>query len=183
MERVNKWKNDDVKNIGLAAMFIAIGMVLPFFTGQIPQIGNMLLPMHIPVFICSYLCNWKYGTLVGATLPLLRSLIFGVPVLYPNAIAMMLELAVYGLVSGYVYGRAKKKSLKNIYISLVLAMLCGRVVWGAAQMVLLGMAGNAFTWKMFVTASVINAIPGIFIQLLIIPAIVTRLKTKEIENN
>ena len=65
-------KNSNVKNLALSAMFIAIGQVLPFFTGQIPQIGNMLLPMHIPVLLCGLICGWKYGALVGFTTPLLR---------------------------------------------------------------------------------------------------------------
>jgi len=170
-----------VKNIGLAAMFIAIGMILPFFTGQIPQIGNMLLPMHIPVFICSYICNWKYGAFVGFTLPLLRSVTFGMPMLYPNAIAMAVELAVYGLVAGFIYGLAKRQNLATIYFSLVAAMISGRVIWGIVQIILLGIAGNAFTWKMFAAGAFINAIPGILLQLILIPAIVARIKPKEIK--
>jgi len=72
-------------------MFIAIGLVLPFFTGQIPQIGRMLLPMHIPVFLCGLICGWKYGLMVGFILPLLRYAVFGMPVIFPNGIAMAFE--------------------------------------------------------------------------------------------
>lgn len=75
-------------NMVLSAMFIAIGLVLPFFTGQVPQIGNMLLPMHIPVLLCGLICGWKYGILVGFILPLLRHTIFGMPILFPTGIAM-----------------------------------------------------------------------------------------------
>lgn len=172
-------ENKQVRNLGLAAMFLAMGIILPLFTGQVPQIGNMLLPMHIPVFICSYICNWKYGTFVGATLPLLRSIIFGVPIIYPNAIAMMVELAVYGLVSGLLYGKAKEKKIVTVYLSLIAAMISGRLLWGAAQILLLGMAGNAFTWKMFVTAAFLRAIPGILLQLILVPAVVTRIERKK----
>lgn len=82
-------------------MFVAIGVVLPFFTGQIPQIGNMLLPMHIPVLLCGLICGWQYGGMVGFILPLLRTMLFGMPVLYPTGIAMAFELAAYGLVIGF----------------------------------------------------------------------------------
>ena len=61
-----------IKNLTFSAMFLALGMVLPFLTGQIPQIGNMLLPMHIPVLLCGLICGWQYGALVGLILPLLR---------------------------------------------------------------------------------------------------------------
>ena len=67
----------------LAAMFLAIGIVLPFFTGQIPQIGSMLLPMHIPVLLCGLICGWRYGALVGFVLPLVRSLWLGMPPFSP----------------------------------------------------------------------------------------------------
>ena len=38
-----------IKNLTLTAMFLAVGLLLPFLTGQIPQIGNMLLPMHMAI--------------------------------------------------------------------------------------------------------------------------------------
>ena len=79
---------NSVKNITLTAMILALGMILPFFTGQIPQIGNMLLPMHLPVFLCALICGWQYGTIMAFILPLLRSLVFGMPPFYPTALAM-----------------------------------------------------------------------------------------------
>ena len=88
------------QKITLSAMFIAIGIVLPFFTGQIRQIGSMLLPMHLPVFLCGLICGWQYGAAAGFILPLLRSFLFGMPPMYPMAAAMSFELATYGLVAG-----------------------------------------------------------------------------------
>ena len=85
-------KNTMLKNLTLSAMFLALGLLLPLLTGQIQQIGNMLLPMHIPVFLCALICGWKYGLAVGAILPLLRCVTFGMPPLFPTAIAMALEL-------------------------------------------------------------------------------------------
>ena len=63
----------NTKNLVLAAMFLAIGLVLPFFTGQIPQIGSMLLPMHLPVLLCGLICGWQYGVVVGFVAPLMHA--------------------------------------------------------------------------------------------------------------
>lgn len=84
-------------------MFLALGLLLPFVTGQIPQIGSKLLPMHIPVYLCALICGWQYGGIIGFVLPLLRSLLFGMPVFFPSATAMAFELMTYGLVFGYLY--------------------------------------------------------------------------------
>lgn len=174
-------KKEAIKNIGLSAMFIAIGLVLPFLTGQIPKIGNMLLPMHIPVFICGLVCGWKYGAIVGFVLPLMRSVIFGMPVLFPSATAMAFELLTYGLVIGLIYGLSKKKSIVMLYISLIVAMLAGRGIWGCVQIIQLGFTGSKFTMQMFMAGAFLNAIPGIIIQLILIPAIMVRLKKTKIK--
>lgn len=165
-----------LKKTVLSSMFIAIGIILPFLTGQIQQIGNMLLPMHLPVFLCGMICGWQYGAAVGAVLPLLRSLIFTMPPLFPTALAMAFELCVYGLVSGIIFNRSKKQRLSATYISLVSAMIAGRIVWGIVQTVLLGINGTAFTWQMFAAGAFINAIPGIILQLILIPSIMTVLR-------
>lgn len=156
-------------------MFVAIGLVLPMITGNIPQIGNMLLPMHIPVFLCGLICGWQYGLAVGAILPLMRLFLFGMPPLYPVAIAMTFELATYGFVAGFLYNRSKWQCVIALYRSMLLAMLVGRIVWGAAEVVLLGLSGSAFTWQAFMAGAVLNAIPGIVIQLTLIPALMVAL--------
>ncbi|TCK89103.1 uncharacterized protein DUF3816 [Natranaerovirga hydrolytica] len=168
-------KNTSIKNFTLSAMFVAIGMVLPFMTGQIPQIGNMLLPMHIPVLICGLVCGPKYGTGVGLILPLMRSFIFGMPPLYPVAIAMTFELTTYGLVVGLLYSRSRWQCVIALYQSMIVAMLAGRAVWGVAQIMLLGLGGNEFTWQMFMAGAFLNPVPGIIIQLILIPAIMVAL--------
>ncbi len=163
------------KNLTLSAMFLAIGMVLPFFTGQIPQIGKMLLPMHIPVFLCGLICGWQYGAVVGFALPLLRSVLFSVPVFYPAALGMAFELLTYGLVAGLLYGRSRWKCVIALYRSLLAAMIAGRFVWGIAQIILLGIKGNVFTWKAFMAGALLNAVPGIILQLILIPAVMAAL--------
>ena len=156
-------------------MFLALGLVLPFLTMQIPQFGSMLLPMHLPVLLCGFVCGWPYGLLVGVITPLLRSALFAMPPLYPVAIAMAFELATYGILAGLLYKLLPKKTL-NIYISLILAMLGGGIVWGVVQTVLLGFGGNAFTWQAFIGGAFATALPGIILQLVLIPILVMALK-------
>ena len=158
-----------------AALYLAIALVLPFVTGQIPEIGAMLSPMHIPVLLCGFVCGWPWGLAVGLIAPLLRCLLFGMPTLYPTAIAMTFELAVYGAASGILYKLLPKK-VWNIYVSLLAAMILGRIVWGAARYVLAGLSGSEFPLSMFFAGAVLNAIPGIILHIVLIPVLVLMLK-------
>ena len=160
-----------LKNMALAALFLAIGLVLPFFTGQIPAVGKMLLPMHIPVLLCGLICGWQWGLGVGFVLPVLRSVLFSMPVMYPTATAMAFELAAYGAVIGYLYARSKWRCVKALYKCLIPAMIAGRIVWGAVMVVLMGLGGSAFTWELFLGGALLNALPGIALQLVLIPAV------------
>jgi riboflavin transporter FmnP len=168
-------KNETIQKMTQAAMFMAAGLVLPFLTGQIPQIGSMLLPMHLPVLLCGLICGWQYGAAVGFVLPLLRYMLFGMPPIFPTGIAMAFELAAYGFAAGLFYGRSRWKCVISLYRALIAAMLCGRAVWGAAEMLLLGLAGKGFTWQMFLAGAFLNAIPGIVLQLAFIPAFMVAL--------
>lgn len=171
---------NNVKKLAVTAMLFAVGMVLPFFIGQIPAIGKMLLPMHIPVLLCGFIVGWQYGALIGFLLPIVRGLVFGMPPLYPNAVAMAFEMATYGFVSGYLYSHARWQCTKMLYISLVTAMLAGRLVWAFAEVILLGIGGNTFTWEMFATGAFLNAIPGIIVQLVLIPLIMVALRRAKV---
>lgn len=159
------------KKITLSSMFIALGIILPFFTGQLQQFGNMLLPMHLPVFLCSLICGWKYGMVIGFILPFLRFELFGMPILYPIGIAMAFELATYGFVAGFVYEKQNWKCIKSLYKSIIIAMIVGRLVWGLVEVVLLGLGDNGFTLSLFITQAILNSIPGIILQLALIPSI------------
>lgn len=167
--------NKSIKNLTLSAMFVAIGVLLPFLTGQIQQIGNMLLPMHIPVFLCGLICGWEYGAAIGFILPLLRSFLFIMPPLYPNAVAMSVELLTYGLVAGLLYSHSRWQCVIALYRSLIIAMIAGRVVWGITEIILLGIGGNTFTWEAFIAGALLNSIPGIILQLILIPAVMVAL--------
>lgn len=167
------------KKIVLSGLFIALGFILPFLTGQIPSLGNKLLPMHIPIILCGLICGWEYGLIVGATVPILRSLLLGMPPLFPIATSMAFELAVYGMVAGFLYHKMPKNN-KNLYISLIVAMISGRIVWGFVNMTLLGIAGSPFTVNMFIMSAVVNSIPGIILQLILIPAIMIGLQKSKV---
>ncbi len=165
--------HDYIKKLSISAMLFAIGLVLPFLTGQIPEIGNMLLPMHIPVMLCGLICGPVWGTFVGAALPLIRSLIFSRPVLYPNAVAMAAELAAYAFVIGILFLKSRH-TLSSLYISLISSMLVGRLVWGGIMALLL-VGGDGFTFAAFLGGAVLEAIPGIVIQIILIPAVMLAL--------
>ena len=159
-------KQKKLYELTLSAMFIAIGLLLPFVTGQLKEIGNMLLPMHIPVLLCGFICGPVYGGVVGFILPLLRSFAFGMPAFYPDAVSMAFELCTYGFVSGMI----------SVYVSLITAMIAGRIVWGTVQMIILGIEELPFTFEMFLARAFSKAIPGIILQLVAIPAIIFALE-------
>lgn len=168
-------KRSDFSRMVLAAMFLALALVLPFLTGQIPQIGSALGPMHIPVLLSGFFCGPWYGLIVGFIAPLLRFMLFGMPPIMPTGVAMAFELATYGLVTGLLYNFLPKKN-GYVYVSLISAMLAGRVVWGVARVILYGLGKSSFGWAAFMAGAFINAIPGIIVHILLIPILVITLK-------
>ena len=170
----SKQNHNFVRSLVLSALFLALGLVLPFFTGQIPQIGSMLLPMHIPVFLCGLICGWQYGLAVGFIAPMLRMVLFGMPPLL-TAVAMAFELAAYGAIAGFLYNRSRWQCVVALYRSLLIAMVGGRIVWAAVRVVMTGVAGEPFTWQIFLSGALLNAIPGIILQLVFIPALMVAL--------
>ena len=165
----------NIKKLVLAAMFLAIGHVLPFFTGQIPQIGRMLLPMHIPVLLCGLVCGWQFGLAVGFVLPIMRSAIFGMPFMFPDAVSMAFELATYGCVIGFLFSRARWQCVVSLYRCMLVSMVCGRIVWGIVRMACMGLGADPFTVKAFFAGAFLNAVPGIILQLIVVPAIMLAL--------
>jgi len=163
-----------VRNLVCAALCLALCMVLPFLTGQIPQIGSALSPMHIPVFLAGFLCGPWWAGAVGLVAPALRHLLFGMPPM-PAGIAMCFELATYGLVSGLLYGRLPGKT-GSIYLSLIGAMLAGRGVWGIVRTVMSGVMEVPFTWALFLSGACTSAVPGIIVHIILIPVLVMALQ-------
>lgn len=170
-----------VRKLAYAGVFLALALVLPFLTGQIPQIGSMLCPMHLPVLLCGFVCGWPWGLAVGFIAPLLRSVIFGAPPIM-TAAAMAFELAVYGLVTGLLY-RVLPRKKGSLYLALVPAMVAGRLVWGLAQMLLMGLQGSEFTLQMFWAGAVTKAVPGIVLQLILVPLVVAALERAGLMEN
>ena len=164
-----------IQKLVIAAVCLALCMVLPFLTGQIPEIGSMLCPMHIPVLLCGFLCGPAWAALVGAIAPLLRFALFGMPPLFPTGVAMCVELATYGAVSGVLY-RLLPRKIVNIYVSLVAAMLAGRIVWGIVRVALSGVTDSAFTWAAFLSGAFTSAVPGMILHIVLIPLIVLALQ-------
>ncbi len=157
------------------ALCMALGLVLPLLFHLIGA-GPVFLPMHIPVLLCGLLFGWQFGAACGLLVPLLSSVFTGMPPLFPTAAAMMLELCAYGVLTGVFYRRLRW----NVYPALIGAMLGGRIVSGAANAVLLGAAGKPYGFGAFLSASFVEALPGIAIQIVLIPVVVLALERAKI---
>ena len=160
----------------LAAFFLALAFVMPYLTGQIPEIGAMLCPMHLPILLAGFLCGPLWGAAVGLVAPLLRSVTLGMPPLFPTATAMAFELLTYGLIAALMHKLLPKRR-GYIYLSLVIAMIVGRLVWGAASFICLGVSGGGFTFSAFLAGAVTGALPGIAVQIVLIPILVMLLES------
>ncbi len=175
-------KRSKVYKMILSAMMLALAIVLPFLSAQLKEIGNALCLMHIPVLLCGFICGPLWGFLVGLCAPLLRSALFTMPNMLPNAVGMAAELATYGLISGLLYMLFPKKK-GYTYVSLISAMIVGRVVWGITRFVLLGIGNYEFTMKLFIAGALTNAIPGIILQIILIPILVMILDKRNFKSN
>ena len=178
MQTKNDTRNPILRLV-YAAICLALCIVLPFLTGQVPEIGGMLCPMHIPVLLAGFLCGpwWAMG--VGFIAPALRFLLFSMPPLLPAGIPMMFELLVYGLVVGLLY-RALPKKPGYVYVSLIGGMIAGRIVWGFAALIVYGAMSKPFTWAAFFAGAVANAIPGIILHIILVPVLVFALQKANI---
>lgn len=157
--------------IVLSALALALCYVLPFLTLQIPTLGGMLCPMHIPVLLCGFFCGPFWGAAVGLVAPLLRSLTIGAPPLFPGAVGMAAELFAYGFLAG-LFCRLLPKKWWGLYLSLLSAMLGGRIVWGLVRWGMAALFHLPFTLSFFLAEAFVNALPGICLQFLLIPPLV-----------
>ncbi len=169
-------KKTNVLKLVLSALLMGVGYALPFLTGQVPQIGSMLLPLHLPALLCGFLCGWPWGLAVGLALPLTRSLLFGMPPLVPTALAMSVEMAVYGAAAGWLYARLPQKPWRA-YAALGAAMLLGRAAWGLASWVLYAaLMPSGFALSAFWAGAFAQAWPGMVLQVVLVPAVVLALE-------
>lgn len=178
-------KNRHLYSLVISAALLAIGLVLPFLTGQIPTIGRVISPLHIPVLICGLCCGWKWGLGVGIVLPLLRALIFGMPAFPNTALPMAFELGMYGLLTGLLYPLflslfRQKNHLPALLAALVIAMIGGRIAGGGAKALLLtfGLIGtrDPYTFSAFFTSYFASTALGAVIHIVLVPAVVLALE-------
>lgn len=162
-------KLNPVKKLVFTAVCSALCLVLPMAFHAVPNAGQVFLPMHIPVLLCGLICGWPYGGVCGLIGPFLSSVITGMP---PAAMlpSMMVECCTYGLVSGLLMKYVRTKyTVADLYIALISAMVAGRVVAGLAKSLIFTPGTAPFAW---VTTSLVAGIPGIVIQLVLMPTIV-----------
>lgn len=167
-------KKSNTFNIILSGLFIGMGVLLPMAFHSLGLAGSVFLPMHIPVLLAGLLCGPRYGLGVGFIVPFLSSITTGMPPIYPVALFMAFELAAYGGISGYLIKRT------SIFVALLGAMLGGRAVLGIVQGILLGFFGNGFALTGFVSGAFITALPGIMVQLILIPSLYLGLKKAKV---
>lgn len=162
-------------NLTGTGLCMALGVIFPIFFHMLGA-GSAFLPMHLPVLLCGLLFGWEYGAACGLIVPLLSSLLTGMPPIFPTAAAMMPELCAYGVLTGLLYRRARW----NIYPALLAAMLGGRAVSGLANAVFMGMAGKPYGFSAFVSAAFVASLPGIAVQIAAIPLIILSLEKAKI---
>ncbi len=162
--------NKNLRKTVYAAFFLALALVLPFLTGQIPEIGKVLNPMHIPIFLCGFIAGAPWGVAVGAAAPLLRMLLFGMPQM-PTALSMAVELAVYGAASGIFY-RLLGKRISSLYVSLFIAMAVGRLALCLTAFLIAGFEGTDFSFTAYLIGNLTTAVPGLVVQVLLVPSAV-----------
>lgn len=172
-----KWNRKSTLRLIYSALFLALGLVLPFVTGQIPQIGKMLLPMHLPVLLCGAFCGGIWGMTVGLVTPFARSLLFGQP-LFLKAFSMSFELLTYGFVFGILCKRLPKKMFSS-YLALLIAQVLGRVVYAAVQFTLMGFGMTEFSFTYLWSGTILEALPGIVLQWVVVPPLVYFLQFKK----
>lgn len=167
-----------INKICLAALFLCLGWILPLATGNNMELGNTLSLMHLPILLCGFVIGPVYGALIGFITPITRSFIFGGPLFPSVAVPMAFELMTYGLISGIFFiffvKRFKKiDSLLWIYVSLVIAMILGRLVGGFTKfLITIGNPESEFTFMMFLSSYFVVNLSASGIQLVVIPLII-----------
>jgi uncharacterized membrane protein len=161
----------DARFISLTGLLLATGVIFPFIFHQFGIAGRIFLPMHIPVFLAGLILGPWAGLLVGALCPGLSAVMTGMPPAV-LAIPMTPELAAYGLISGLLF-RGTRASL---YVSLLGAMIIGRIVWCLMAVLIAPLLGFPGRTLAVVLAALAIGWPGIVLQLLFVPPIVLRIR-------
>ena len=175
-------KSLTVRRITYCAVLIAMGIVLPFLTGQIPEVGSALSPLHIPALLAGFTVGPVWGAVCAVVIPVLRSAIFNMPPMFPMAVTMAFEMAAYALVGG-ILNRALPKKAGYLYLSQITAMLTGRIVYGILfALFTLNNPSIHYTFTAFILGCFADALPGIILHLVIVPPIVIALRKARLTN-
>ena len=158
----------NLKLFVLAIILGVLGVLLPWFFGEMTIFGTYLLPMEFPILLCGMICGAGYGGVVGAIVPILYALIFNTMQIYPLGVATAIQLCAYGVLCGLLYKILKQ----NVYVSLLLSMFSGRTIYYIVYYFMLRYQGRAYTADMFINGEVLNVLSGITIQIIFIPLIV-----------
>lgn len=167
---------NNVKKLTYSAVALSAAILMPFLTANDMALGNALCLMHIPIILCGFICGPVWGGAVGFIAPLLKGFVITPgrpPVL--TAVPMAFELCTYAVVAGLMYKLLPKK-IQYTYVTLISAMLSGRIVWGAAKAIVLGFKGKVFAISAFWAEGFVNALPGIGLQIVLIPLIIIALE-------
>ncbi len=162
-----------LRSVVLGGMLTALGVLLPIVFHAM-GLGKVFLPMHIPVFLAGFVCGPAIAMLVGIVTPLISSVFTGMPPFMPPiAQAMVLELAVYGLVTGYLFRKARL----GVYVSMIIAIISGRIVYGVLAHLLMPLLGfpNVPIWAPL-TVSLLESLPGVVLQLVVVPGLLALVK-------
>lgn len=168
-------ENPAIKKIIASGVCLALAMLLPFLTFQSQQLGRIFSLMHIPIFIAAFICGWKYGVIIGILAPIIRSISFGLPPLYPTALSMAIELAIYGALAGLIYERLHYKKI-SVYPALICAIIIGRSVGGLITCFLMSTVGNEISIVAYIINSFTEGLPGIICHIAVVPPLVYMLK-------
>lgn len=169
-------KNSNLRKMVFAAACLALAIVLPSFLGGVQVLGQAISPMHIPAFLCGFLCGWPWAIFVGFIAPILRGLLFGMPPLWPVGVRMAFELAAYGFCCAIFFKLFKHWNIwARTFASLIIAMILGRIFAGIVTALILGFGGNGYTISAFIASYVTGTAVGMVIHLIVVPVIVVAL--------
>ena len=140
----------------------------------IPKGGVLFSPMHLPVLLCGLVCGAPFGLICGILGPFVSSILTGMPAFGYMPI-MMIELGLYGLISGLVMQLLRSgKLVIDLYAALIIAMLGGRVITGILRALIF--AGGSYSWSAWATGYFVSCLPGIILQLILLPTIYVALE-------
>ncbi|HHZ03304.1 MAG TPA: ECF transporter S component [Tissierellia bacterium] len=166
-------KRATIKELILSGLLLAIGIILPMIFHIFGMTGPIALPMHIPVLIGGFLLPPQLALALGIITPIMSGLLTGMPVMFPMAIIMAVELGIYGFTASMAVRKFKLSPIP----SLILSMIAGRIAAGLTVAVLVQLFGVKMNPVMYVKTAIVTGLPGIIIQLIFIPSLVYAIKT------